>query len=58
MEVPIPSPKFHCHVVIVPPSGVITVDESVNCVLNPTHTVSTINIASGFGLTTIVLSHV
>ena len=52
------SPKLHCQFVIVPPKGVIIVDRSVNCVLNPTHTVSTVNTASGLGLTTIVLSHV
>ena len=53
------SPKLHCQFVIVPPSGVTIVDRSVNCVpIGPTHTVSAVNIASGLGLTTIVVSHV
>ena len=52
------SPKFHCQSIIVPPRGVTIVDKSVNFVLNPTQTVSTVNIAVGLGLTTIVLSHV
>ena len=60
MEVPGggPSPKSQSQSVIVPPSGGTIVDRSVNVVLNPTHTVSAVNIAVGFGRTVIVLSHV
>ena len=60
MEVPGggPSPKSQSQSVIVPPNGGIILDRSVNIVLNPTHTVSAVNNAIGFGLTTITLSHV
>ena len=53
-----PSPKSQSQAVITPPRGDAIVERSVNCVLNPTHTVSTVNNAVGFGLTTITLSHV
>ena len=40
---------------IVPPRGDTIVERSVNCVLNPTQTVSAVNIAVGFGRTITVL---
>ena len=60
VEVPLVggSPKLQSQSVITPPRGDTIVDRSVNCVLNPTQTVSTVNNAVGFGLTTITLSHV
>ena len=53
VEVPLVggSPKLQSQSVITPPRGDTIVDRSVNCVLNPTQTVSTVNNAVGFGLT-------
>ena len=60
MDVPLigGSPKLQFQFVIAPPNGGTIVDRSVNCVLNPTQTVSAVNIAVGFGHTVIILSHV